>query len=153
LFQKTGILGQFMAKRLNLFLLGLTRQGSVRPLSPVALDGWRMPYRLPILRQAIGRFVQDIPLAPNHPSWSSLARVDQDFDGLADRPTFLVWGLRDFVFSPAFLADFRARRPKAAVLALPYAGHLALEDEPEKIVAAVRRFLAQARRSTGPEVL
>jgi haloalkane dehalogenase len=78
--------------------------------------------------------------------------VDRDFDGLKNAPTLLVWGLRDFVFTPAFLADFRARRPEAQVLALPRAGHLLLEDEPEKIAAAVRQFLGQAQWPAGPEV-
>jgi haloalkane dehalogenase len=115
-------------------------------------EGWLAPYRHPILRKAIGRFINDIPLAPSHPSWSALKNVDQAFDGLSEVPVFLVWGLRDFVFTPAFLADFQARRPKAQVLALPRAGHLLLEDEPEKIVKAVRKFLGEARKTDGPEV-
>jgi haloalkane dehalogenase len=153
LFRNTGFLGQLLANRFNLFLRGFTQVGSVRPMPPAVVEGFLAPYSLAFLRPAIGRFVKDIPLAPNHPSFSALNRVDQDFDRLAKTPTLLVWGLADFVFSPVFLADFKARRPKASVLALPRAGHLLLEDEPVKIGATARQFLSQARRPGESEVL
>ncbi|MDR2421855.1 MAG: alpha/beta fold hydrolase [Deltaproteobacteria bacterium] len=152
LFRKTGFLGRALAKRFNAFLWGYLNRGSVRPLPPAVAQGYLAPYSLPVHRRAIGRFVGDVPLAPDHPSHSALMAVDRDFDGLKNAPTLLVWGLRDFVFTPAFLADFRARRPEAQVLALPRAGHLLLEDEPEKIAAAVRQFLGQAQWPAGPEV-
>ncbi|MDR1607246.1 MAG: alpha/beta fold hydrolase [Deltaproteobacteria bacterium] len=152
LFRNTGLFGQILAKRFNLFLWGLFRHGSVRPLPSAVRQGWLAPYRLPEFRQAISRFVEDIPLAPNHPSWSALQNVDKSFEGLSHAPLFLVWGLQDFVFDPAFLADFQARRPKARVLALPRAGHLLLEDEPEQIASALSQFLGQAQSLGGPEV-
>jgi haloalkane dehalogenase len=152
IFRRTGFLGQALANRFNLFLWGLIRYGSVRPMSAAAIEGWLAPYRLPVLRHAIGRFVDDIPLTPDHPSWSALENVDKAFDSLTHVPVFLVWGLQDFVFTPAFLADFQARRPSAQVLALPRAGHLLLEDEPEKIASALQQFLGQAQPLGGPEV-
>jgi haloalkane dehalogenase len=152
LFRRTGFLGRFLAHRLNLFLNGLTRYGSVRPLPPTVIEGWLAPYRFSFLREAIGRFVEDIPLSPRHPSWGALGSVERSFGGLAEVPTFLVWGLADFVFTPVFLADWRARRPNAQVLALPRAGHLLLEDEPEKIIPAIRQFLRQTQRLGRAEV-
>jgi haloalkane dehalogenase len=144
-FRQTGFLGQFLSNRLNLFLWGLIRHGTVRPLSKTAVSGLTAPYRIPLHRQAIGRFVADIPLSPSHSSWGTLQNVDRSFAALSQVPVFFVWGLQDFVFTPAFLADFQARRPEAPVLALPWAGHLLLEDEPEKIGRAIRQFLGQSR--------
>jgi haloalkane dehalogenase len=147
LFRKTGAAGRFLANQLNLFLWGVIRQGSVRPLSKAATEGWLAPYRFSFLRKAIGRFVEDIPLSPSHVSWSESRRIDRDFDDLAEVPTLLAFGLKDFVFTPAFLADFQARRPRAEVLALPRSGHLLLEDEPDRIAAAISSHLAKSSKA------
>ena len=58
-----------------------------------------------------------------------------------DRPAFIGWGLKDFVFDKHFLAGFRAALPNAEVHAYDDAGHYVLEDKHEVIVPAVRAFL------------
>jgi haloalkane dehalogenase len=146
LFRSAGLAGQYLAGRLNLFIRGLLRFGSVRPLTPAAAGGWTAPYRLSLHRRAIGRFIRDIPLKPSDPSFGTLQNVDRAFDSLKEVPVFLVWGMQDFVFTEAFLADFKARRPDAPVLALPRAGHLLLEDEPDLIAGSIRRFLGRTLR-------
>ena len=59
----------------------------------------------------------------------------------ADRPAFIGWGLRDFVFDRHFLARFRDELPQAEVMAFEDAGHYVLEDKHELLVPAIRRFL------------
>ncbi|MDR1546612.1 MAG: alpha/beta fold hydrolase, partial [Deltaproteobacteria bacterium] len=146
LFAGPSPLRRLLAVKLGLFHRGLLRCGSVRPLSPAAADGFAAPCRLAAWREAIGRFVGDIPLRPDHPSRPALEAADRNFDRLADKPVLLAWGLRDFVFSLAFLDDFRRRRPAARTLALPRAGHWLLEDEPARVLAAVSEFLASPDR-------
>jgi haloalkane dehalogenase len=85
--------------------------------------------------------VADIPLTPGHRSYPALARAQRDFPGLSEKPALLVWGLRDFVFGPAYLSYFRSALSGAKVLALPRSGHLPLEDEPQKALAAIKSFL------------
>jgi haloalkane dehalogenase len=148
----TGLWGQFLANRANLFLSGILRYGSVRPIPPGLAEGYLAPYSHSLLRGAIGRFVKDIPLKPSHPSFGALKNADLAFDELV-RPTLFIWGLQDFVFTPAFLEDFMARRPEAQVLALPRSGHLLLEDEPDKISAALEDFFTKIPKASGPEVL
>ena len=61
--------------------------------------------------------------------------------GYADRPAFIGWGLRDFVFDKHFLAGFRAALPRAEVQAFDDAGHYVLEDKHAVLVPAIRAFL------------
>ena len=59
----------------------------------------------------------------------------------ADRPVFLGWGLKDFVFDRHFLDGFRAALPNAEVRAFDDANHYVLEDKHEVLVPAIREFL------------
>jgi haloalkane dehalogenase len=59
----------------------------------------------------------------------------------ADRPAFIGWGLRDFVFDRHFLDGFRTALPQAEVMAFEDAGHYVLEDKAEVLVPAIRDFL------------
>ena len=63
--------------------------------------------------------------------------------GYADRPAFIAWGLRDFVFDKHFLARFRAALPNAEVHAFEDANHYVLEDKHDTLVPAIRKFLDQ----------
>ena len=59
----------------------------------------------------------------------------------ADRPAFIGWGLRDFVFDRHCLDAFTAAWPRAEVHAFEDANHYVLEDRHEVLVPAIRRFL------------
>jgi haloalkane dehalogenase len=59
----------------------------------------------------------------------------------ADRPAFIGWGLRDFVFDRHFLAGFTTALPGARVHAFEDAGHYVLEDKSVALVPAIRDFL------------
>jgi haloalkane dehalogenase len=141
IFKMSTILGHFLATDLNLFTKGVVRYGSERPMSPEAKSGILAPYLVAAHRQSLPRWVADIPLNHKHQSFKTLALVNDRFERLAAKPTFLAWGLKDFVFSESFLEDFKRRRPRAMVLALPRAGHCLLEDEPEAILQGLSAFL------------
>jgi haloalkane dehalogenase len=86
--------------------------------------------------------VQDIPLKPSHPSYETLAEIEHGLEQFRDRPMLLVWGERDWCFTPAFLEEFQRRFPQAETLRLPDAGHYVFEDAPERILPRVREFLS-----------
>jgi pimeloyl-ACP methyl ester carboxylesterase len=129
---------------LNLFVQGLIRTGTVRPLTKAAESGFLAPYRRAAHRRAVGAFIGDIPLKSSHPSAPPLASIDQGLSKLAGKPTLLAWGMGDFVFGQAFLDDLKSRLPNSEVLALESAGHWLLEDEPGAVLSAVSRHLARA---------
>ena len=70
-----------------------------------------------------------------------MERVGACLHAFADRPAFIGWGLRDFVFDRHFLEGFRRALPRAQVHAFQDAGHYVLEDKHEVLVPAIRTFL------------
>ena len=53
----------------------------------------------------------------------------------------LIWGERDWCFTPWFLGEFQRRFPQAETLRIPDAGHYVFEDAHERIIPRVREFL------------
>ena len=99
------------------------------------------PYNSWANRISTIRFMQDIPLSPADKAWSLLERAGKALPSFADRPVFLGWGLRDFVFDHHFLKGFQAALPQAQVHAFEDAGHYVLEDKHEVLVPEIRAFL------------
>jgi len=52
----------------------------------------------------------------------------------------LVWGMRDPVFQPVFLDQWRELFPAARVVELDAAAHYLVEDEPDAVTAALAEF-------------
>ena len=134
-------LGGWLIRRFNLFARGAAWFGTTRSLPKDVraayagvYDGWT---------NAIStlRFMQDIPLHPGDRAMPVVQAAEAALPGYADRPAFIAWGLKDFVFDRHFLAGFRAALPNAEVHAFDDAGHYVLEDRHEALVPAIRRFL------------
>jgi haloalkane dehalogenase len=111
-------------------------------MTPAVKAGYLAPYGSWADRVAILRFVQDIPLAPNHPSYGDLVTLEEALPTLKAKPILFIWGEQDWCFTPAFLDEFLERFPAAEALRLPNAGHYVFEDAPEQIVPRVREFLS-----------
>ena len=133
--------GGWLIRRFNLFARGAARFGTVRRLPKDVraayadvYDGWT---------NAIStlRFMQDIPLQPGDRAMPLVEASAAALPGYADRPAFIGWGLRDFVFDKHFLDGFRAALPNAEVHAYADASHYALEDKHEELVPLIRAFL------------
>lgn len=103
--------------------------------------GLLAPYDSWAHRIAIHRFVQDIPRSPRHPSYATLAELEEKLPLLRDLPTMFIWGMRDWCFTPHFLERFLEFFPAAEAHRLADAGHYVVEDAHEQIVPLVERFL------------
>lgn len=134
-------LGEFMLRRLNVFARAATVMTVKKPLPDVVKAGYLFPYDSFENRIAVARFVQDIPMTPDHPSYSELSRIDQQLRVLGDKPIFLPWGGADFCFTPKFFEEFRRRFPQAETLMEPGSGHYLLEDSSTIVPLAIRNFL------------
>jgi haloalkane dehalogenase len=110
-------------------------------MTPAVRAGLLAPYDRWTHRQAIYRFVEDIPMSPAHPSYAKLLEIEQGLPSLAERPWQLIWGLRDWCFTPAFLERFLEFTPRAEVHRLADAGHYVVQDAHETIVPLVKRFI------------
>ncbi|HEX6987488.1 MAG TPA: alpha/beta fold hydrolase [Planctomycetaceae bacterium] len=137
------LVGPLAVRGLNAFAGAATFMAVERPLPPAVKAGYLRPYGSWADRVAVLRFVQDIPLAPSHPSYDTLVEIEQGLPSLAGKPALLVWGMKDWCFTPAFLAEFERRFPNAETYRIADAGHYVFEDAPERIVPRLREFLAK----------
>jgi cis-3-alkyl-4-acyloxetan-2-one decarboxylase len=134
-------IGGFLIRALNLFARGAAWLGTERRLTAAVRRAYIAPYTG--WRNAIGtlRFMQDIPLREGDRAWPLVAQAGRHLHEFADRPVFIGWGLRDFVFDRHFLDGFVRAMPNADVHAFEDAGHYVLEDKHEVLVPAIRAFL------------
>lgn len=134
-------LGAWAIRRFNLFARGAAWFGTRRSLSKGVRDAYSGVYDG--WDNAIGtlRFMQDIPLREGDRAWPLVAEAGRRLPEFADRPAFIGWGLKDFVFDRHFLEGFRRAFPNAEVKAFDDAGHYVLEDKHEVLVPVIRRFL------------
>ncbi len=97
------------------------------PLPADVRQAYRSPYRTAARRQAVGDFVADIPIEPDHPSQPTLQAIASGVRGL-DVPALVLWGARDPVFADRYLRDLLDRLPQAQLHRFAQAGHLLPED-------------------------
>ncbi|MGF1510977.1 MAG: alpha/beta fold hydrolase [Myxococcota bacterium] len=112
-------------------------------LTSEVVAGYLAPYDSWGARKAHLRFVQDIPLSPRHPSYSTLQGIEEGLSELRDHPMVIMWGGRDFCFDDSFYEEWRKRFPSAHAHHLDDCGHFVLEDGHEFIVPRLERFLDQ----------
>ncbi len=67
-------------------------------------------------------------------------KIEEGLPQFADRPVCLIWGMRDWCFTPKFLDRFLEFFPKAEVHRLSEAGHYVVEDAHEEIVPRMEDF-------------
>ena len=133
--------GGFLIRAFNAFSSGASYQGVETKMPADVRRAYVSPYDTWANRISTLRFMQDIPLHPGDKAWALVEAAGQRLPQFADRPTFIGWGLKDFVFDKHFLAGFRQALPNAQVTAFEDAGHYVLEDKQAELVPAIRKFL------------
>jgi pimeloyl-ACP methyl ester carboxylesterase len=114
-----------------------------KPLPPDVREWYLRPYDSWENRVAVLKFVQTIPLVPTDPGYDIVSEPDAVMPRLADKPALICWGMKDFVFSPEFLAEWRRRLPRGEVQAFADCGHYVLEDAADEVIPLVERFLSR----------
>jgi cis-3-alkyl-4-acyloxetan-2-one decarboxylase len=137
-------LGDVAVRGLNGFVRAATFMACVRRLRGAVREGYLAPYGSWRDRIGVLRFVQDIPMDPGHPSWGTLVEIEASLARFRDRPALVVWGERDWVFTPAFREEWQRRLPGAEAHAIPDAGHLVVEDATPRVLELMRSFLSRA---------
>lgn len=136
-------IGGWLIRRFNLFARGAAWFGTERSLAKDVRAAYAGVYDGSTNAIATLRFMQDIPLQDGDASMPQVAEAGRRLHEFADRPAFIGWGLKDFVFDKHFLAGFTAALPNAQVHAFADANHYVLEDKHETLVPAIRKFLDQ----------
>ena len=127
----------------NLFALGALYKNSHKGLSKDVKAGLIAPYNCWQNRIATLKFVQDIHLTENNPSYAVVKQVDKNLKLFLNLPILICWGEHDFVFDLDYLDEWQRRFPDAEVHRFSDAGHYVLEDVPDKIIPLVDRFLSR----------
>jgi pimeloyl-ACP methyl ester carboxylesterase len=126
---------------LNLFARAALYMAPHRPLAPDVKAGLIAPYNSPMNRLATLKFVLDIPLSVDEASGTIVDRVDRNLELICNRPTLILWGAHDFVFTREYYREWRRRLPMAEAHWFKDAGHYLLEDIPDRISGHIKEFL------------
>jgi haloalkane dehalogenase len=136
-------LGRLAVQGGNAFLRAALRMtlARKRSLPRDVRAGYLAGYRGWAGRRAVYDFVQDIPLSAAHPTWQTLQGIEEGLKDLRKLPILLVWGMRDWCFTPDCLEKFCDAWPHAEVHRLWDVGHWVVEDAPEDARTVVEEFL------------
>ena len=106
--------------------------------------GYLLPYNSYANRIAILRFVQDIPVDSQHPSYDLLQSIEKGLVQFKHHPMIVIWGGKDPIFTDVFLESWKERFPDASVKRIEDAGHYVVEDAYERIIPWVNEFLEKS---------
>jgi haloalkane dehalogenase len=144
-FCRIPVIGEIVVRLFNGFLgaglyLGFGSEKSNRIKNEVR-EGYLYPYRNSHDRIAIARFVQDIPMSPNHPTYPLVKSIGEKLTQFREVPAEIIWGMKDFCFDETFLKRWMEYLPGAKVRRFEDAGHWVVEDAHEKIIPILNNFM------------
>src|SRR5215208_2695299 len=121
--------GEILALAGNLFVEAIPGGMATREVDPAMMGAYRAPF--PDYWSRIGTlaFQRDIPFTERDRSAALMGTIHERLQALDVRVT-LVWGMRDRVFQPVFLDQWRELFPQANVVELSDAAHFVPEDRP-----------------------
>jgi cis-3-alkyl-4-acyloxetan-2-one decarboxylase len=133
---RTEGLGEILALGGNLFVESIPGGMARRDTDPVMMEAYRSPFPDYWSRVGALAFQRDIPLTERDRSAALMGTIHERLQQL-DVPLTLVWGMRDRVFQPVFLDQWRELFPEAKVVELADAAHFVPEDRPDAVVEAL----------------
>jgi cis-3-alkyl-4-acyloxetan-2-one decarboxylase len=137
---RTEGLGEILALGGNLFVESIPGGMARRDTEPQMMDAYRAPFPDYWSRAGTLAFQRDIPLTERDRSAPAISSIHARLPSL-DVPVLLLWGMRDPVFQPVFLDQWRELFPHAEVAEVEDASHFVVEDRPDAVIDATRRFL------------
>jgi len=139
---RTPLLGGIAIRSFNAFAgPAISMAMSKHKMGADVAAGLLYPYRTWADRVAIDAFVRDIPMSKSHPTYAVLKKLERDLSILAPKRKLLIWGMKDWCFRPECLERFIKLWPDAAVVRLDDVGHYVMEDAPDEVITAMRKFL------------
>jgi haloalkane dehalogenase len=133
-------LGEILALGGNLFVESIPGGMANRHPDPIVMEAYRAPFPDYWSRAGTLAFQREIPLTERDRSAPLMASIHERLAAL-EAPVLLIWGMRDPVFQPVFLDQWRELFPDAHVVELEGASHFVTEDSPEDVTDAIARFL------------
>jgi len=144
--------GTLAIRGMNLFARAALTMATEKPqrMTPAVKAGLLAPYDSWANRVAIDRFVRDIPTRPSQPTWQRLAMIENKLPSLGV-PVQLIWGMRDWCFTPECLERLLRSFPNAEVHRFADAGQRAccpsIAIRAESFSSILRTLIFPRRRS------
>ena len=129
---RTDGLGEILVLGGNLFVESIPGGMANRVTEPVMMDAYRAPFPDYWSRVGMLAFQRDIPFTERDRSAALMGSIHERLQNL-DIPVTLVWGMRDPVFQPVFMDQWRELFPDARVIELEDAAHFVPEDRPDAL--------------------
>ena len=135
--------GAIAIRGFNVFARGAIRWACVKQerMTEEVRAGYLAPYDNFANRVANLRFVQDIPMSPDSPSYYVIQHIEENLKLFQEHPVQIIWGAHDFVFNDHFLKRWQEIFPQAEVHRMEDAGHYVVEDAHERILPLLYEFL------------
>ena len=135
--------GAIAIRGFNMFARGAIRWACVKQerMTEEVRAGYLAPYDNFANRVANLRFVQDIPMSPDSPSYYVIQHIEENLKLFREHPVQIIWGAHDFVFNDHFLKRWQEIFPQAEVHRMEDAGHYVVEDAHERILPLLYEFL------------
>jgi pimeloyl-ACP methyl ester carboxylesterase len=137
---RTEGLGEILALGGNLFVESIPGGMRRRDADPLMMEAYRAPFPDYWSRAGTLAFQREIPLTERDRSAPLMASIHERLPDLS-LPVLLVWGMRDPVFQPVFLDQWRELFPEAETVELDDASHFLVEDSPDAVTDAIEGFL------------
>jgi cis-3-alkyl-4-acyloxetan-2-one decarboxylase len=137
---RTEGLGEILALGGNLFVESIPGGMRRRDADPLMMEAYRAPFPDYWSRAGTLAFQREIPLTERDRSAPLMASIHERLPDLT-HPVLLVWGMRDPVFQPVFLEQWRELFPEAETVELDDASHFLVEDSPDAVTDAIEGFL------------
>ncbi len=138
--------GEWFIRSFNGFAGPATTMAVTKKLSSVVKKGFLLPYDNYESRIATAKFVRDIPMDENHPTYKTLSVIEDKLKNLNDKkiPVLILWGEKDFCFTMNFQRKWLEFFPNASVKTYKDAGHYLLEDKTLEVTQEIESFLLKA---------
>lgn len=137
---RTEGLGEILALGGNLFVESIPGGMRRRDTDPVMMEAYRAPFPDYWSRAGTLAFQREIPLTERDRSAPLMASIHERLPNVS-APVLLIWGMRDPVFQPVFLDQWRELFPSAETVELADASHFVVEDDPAAVTEAIEGFL------------
>ncbi len=138
---KIPVFGDVAVKGFNAFARAATFMAVEKPMDKTVKAGFLAPYDSWRNRTATHEFVRDIPLSKRDRSYETLMEVEHRLWKFKNHPVCLIWGAKDWCFTPEFMLRFQDFYPHAKTHLFDDAGHYVIEDKHAEIVPLVDGFM------------
>lgn len=138
--------GKLLQTRFNFFARVIVPKSihHKQNVTPELRHAYTMPFPTPASRIGTWVFPREIVAAA---PW--LAQIESRLALLADKPTELLWAMRDKAFGDEkVIAQWRSYLKNSDLERLEDADHYLQEDRPDRVVAAIERAVARSQPTT-----